>query len=62
MALETGWPPSSSDDGGHPVSRAITEELPQRLSAEMGGGVELSCEIPSIVLIFHEANLEENIF
>ena len=41
---------------------AIVEELPQRLFAEMGGGVELSCEIPSFVLIFHKANLEEDIF
>ena len=31
---------------------AISGELPQRLSAEVGGGVELSCEIPSFVLIF----------
>ena len=41
---------------------AIAEELPQRPSAEMGGRVELSCEISSFALIFYEANLEENIF
>ena len=41
---------------------AIAEELPQRLSAEMGGGVELSREISGFVLIFYEANLEEDIF
>ena len=40
---------------------AIAEGLPQRLSAEMGGGVELSCKILSFVLIFHEANVVENI-
>ena len=41
---------------------SIAEELPQRLPSEMGGRVELSGEISTFVLIFHEANLEENIF
>ena len=31
---------------------AIAEELPQRLSAEVGSRVELSCEISSFILIF----------
>ena len=40
----------------------IAEELPQRLSSEVGGGVELSREFPGFVLIFYEADLEENVF
>ena len=41
---------------------SIVEELPQRLPPVMGGRVELSCKIQGFVLIFHEANLEENVF
>ena len=41
---------------------SVAEALPQHLPPKMGGGVELSCEIPGFVLIFQEANLEENVF
>ena len=41
---------------------AITEELPQRLSAEMSGRVELFREFPRFFLVFQEANVEEHIF
>ena len=44
------------------VCVAIAEELPQRLPSEVGGGVELSLEFPGFVLIFYEADLEENVF
>ena len=40
----------------------VTEELPQRLSTEVGGGVELSSEFAGLFLVFHEADLEEGIF
>ena len=44
------------------VGISIAEELPQRLPSEVGGGVELSREFPGFVLIFYEADLEENVF
>ena len=41
---------------------AVAEELPQRLSTEIGGRVELLREFPRFFLVFKEANVEEHIF
>ena len=41
---------------------SIVEELPQCLPSEVSGGVELSRLFPGFVLIFYEADLEENVF
>ena len=40
----------------------VTEELPQCLSAEVSGRVELLRESPRLFLLFQEANVEEHIF
>ena len=44
------------------VDIAVAEELPQRLSTEMSGRVELLREFPRFSLVFKEVNVEEHIF
>ena len=43
------------------VAVPVTEELPQRLLTEVGGGVELPSESSGFLFVLHEADLEEGV-